>query len=90
MFADALAYTTSCQQCQVAKARTHCSPGVPHPLPVPENPWDTVGMDFLGPFPEANTPRKENYLMVVSDHLGKETIFIPCRSSPHDGEPLDA
>eukprot|EP00961_Rhodomonas_salina_P102302 1376083-Rhodomonas_salina.1 len=47
-------------------------------------------MDFLGPFPEANTPGKENYLMVVSDHLSKETIFIPCSSSPHDGEPLNA
>jgi hypothetical protein len=33
-----------------------------HPLPIPTKPWDSIGMDFVGPFPES---RGHNYLWVI-------------------------
>ncbi len=35
-------------------------------LPVPTKPWKSIGMDFIGPFPEVEVDgQKFNYLWVV-------------------------
>jgi hypothetical protein len=33
-----------------------------HPLPVPIKPWDSIGMDFIRPFPKS---KGFNYLWVI-------------------------
>jgi hypothetical protein len=33
-----------------------------HSLPIPTKPWDSIGMDFVGPFPES---KGYNYLWVI-------------------------
>lgn len=40
-------------------------------------PWDTLAIDYMGPFPE--TPRGNRYIMVLTDHFTKyvEIIAVP-------------
>jgi hypothetical protein len=38
-------------------------------------PWDTLGIDYLGPFPKS--PRGNKYIMVLTDHFSKYVEVIP-------------
>jgi transposase InsO family protein len=44
------------------------------PLPIPTRPWESVGMDFVGPFPEVD---KYNYLWVVICRMWSMVHLIP-------------
>jgi hypothetical protein len=45
-----------------------------HPLPIPTKPWDSIGMDFIGPFPES---RGFNYLWVIICRMTSMVHLIP-------------
>jgi hypothetical protein len=45
-----------------------------HPLPIPTKPWDSIGMDFIGPFPES---KGFNYLWVVICRMTSMVHLIP-------------
>jgi hypothetical protein len=45
-----------------------------HPLPIPTKPWDSIGMDFIGPFPES---RGFNYLWVIICRMMSMVHLIP-------------
>ena len=45
-----------------------------HSLPVPIKPWDLIGMDFVGPFPEV---KGYNYLWVVICRMTSMVHMIP-------------
>ena len=45
-------FCESCPNCQRAKGENQVPRGKLHPLPIPTKPWDSIGMDFIGPFPE--------------------------------------
>jgi hypothetical protein len=45
-----------------------------HPLPIPTKPWDSIGMDFIGPFPES---RGYNYLWVIICRMTSMVHLIP-------------
>jgi hypothetical protein len=52
-----------CLSCGNCKLNSTQSPvGLLYSLPVPKHPWDSIGMDFVGPFPEC---LGYNYLLVV-------------------------
>jgi hypothetical protein len=51
-----------CELCQRSKGSTKKPTGKLHPLPIPTKPWDSIGMDFVGPFPES---KGYNYLWVI-------------------------
>ena len=59
---DTRTFCQSCKKCQRAKTSNQKPVGKLHPLPIPARPWDSIGMDFIGPFPEVNGM---NYLWVV-------------------------
>ncbi|KAG8680316.1 hypothetical protein FRC09_018334, partial [Ceratobasidium sp. 395] len=40
--------------------------GLLHLLPIPDRPWGSIGMDFVGPLPES---KGFDYLMVVIRQL---------------------
>jgi transposase InsO family protein len=43
---------------------------------VPEEPWETVAMDFGGPYSRTN--RENAYILVCIDHFSKWVELIPC------------
>jgi hypothetical protein len=47
-----IAYIPLCTKCQRNKTRTSKPTGPLHPLPVPDDHFDTVTLDFIGPLPE--------------------------------------
>lgn len=54
-------YCHTCEVCQCVKGNKRPQ-GKLHPPMIPTKPWDLIGMDFIGPFPEANG---FNYLWVI-------------------------
>jgi len=55
-------FCNSCQVCLIAKEDTRPPQGLLHSLPIPTQPWQSIGMDSIGPFPEIDG---YNYLWVV-------------------------
>ena len=68
-----------CNKCEVCAATTTPSKTVRAPLGKMSTgaPWDRLGIDILGPFPESN--RGNNYILVVTDHFSKwvEIFALP-------------
>jgi len=66
-------YCKACNLCLQTKAQ-HCKPiGKLHPLPIPENHWDTVSIDFISELPKSHG---YDAIMVVNS-TGKHGHFIP-------------
>ena len=62
MTRDLHEFCRTCKVCHCAKGANHKPMGKLHPLPIPTKPWDLIGMDFIGPFPES---KGSNYLWVI-------------------------
>jgi hypothetical protein len=67
-------FCESCEACARAKGSTKKPMGKLHPLPIPTKPWDSIGMDFIGPFPES---KGFNYLWVVICRMTSMVHLIP-------------
>jgi hypothetical protein len=59
---DITKFCDSCGTCNMSKTQTAKPVGRLHSLPVPLRPWESVGMDFVGPFPPC---LGYDYLLVV-------------------------
>lgn len=72
-------FCTTCDECQKCKGSTTKPTGKLHSLPIPIKPWDSIGMDFVGPFPEvlSDDGRKLNYLWVVVCRMTSMAHLIP-------------
>jgi hypothetical protein len=46
-------------------------------MPIPTRPWKSIGMDFLGPYPEI---RGFNYILLVICHMMNMVHLIPTRT----------
>ena len=57
-------FCSSCTSCQVTKDSNQKPSGLLHSLPIPDQPWQSIGMDFMGPLPISNG---HGYLLVVID-----------------------
>ena len=65
----------ACSLCSISKPSNQ-KLGKYQPLPVPERPWESISMDFLGGLP--TTQRGHDYILVVVDRSSKMTILIAC------------
>jgi hypothetical protein len=71
-------YAKTCLVCQQDKAEQRKDAGLLQPLPVPERPWASVSMDFIGGFPKVEGM---GAVMVVVDRLSKYAVFIAVPSN---------
>ena len=71
---DIALFCRTCETCQVTKNDHQKPPGLLHSLPIPARPWESISMDFVGPFPESN---QYDLLWVVMDRLTSMTHLIP-------------
>lgn len=70
-------FVLSCDACQKNKARHQKPHGKPSLLDVPDEPWQSISIDFCGPFPK--TKSGNDYIMGVICNLTREAILIPCK-----------
>ena len=74
MATDIEVFCISCAKCQMNKASTFQPQGLLHGLPIPERPWQSIGIDLMGPLPQSHN---YNHLMVFIDWLSSEVHLAP-------------
>ena len=72
-------YCRSCAVCSANKSSNDLPAGLLKPLPIPERVWDSVGIDFVGPFPTSK--EGNDYILVLIDRLSKMLKLRACRQS---------
>ncbi len=76
MAKDIASFVKTCLHCQRSKASNAKPTGLLQPLPVPQDRWSEVTMDFITGLP--CTPRGYDAVMVMCDRLSKMVHFAPC------------
>ena len=67
-------FCKTCITCGRSKPRRHKPYGLLKQLPVPEQPWNSISMDFIEKLP---TSHGYTSILVVVDRFTKQSIFIP-------------
>jgi hypothetical protein len=71
-------YVQHCDLCQRNKARHQNAENMLVPLPVPERPWEMIGVDFIPSLPK--TKNGYDSICVISCHFSKLVHLIPCKT----------
>ena len=71
-------YILSCAKCQQNKSCTSKPTGPLHPLPIPDNCFDTVALDFIRPLPEENG---KDTILTMMDPLGTDICIAATHSA---------
>jgi hypothetical protein len=78
---DVQKYCESCVTCKRSKPSNQKPYGLLNPLDVPSYPWESIGIDFLGPLPESSDrDGSYNSITVVIDLLTAMVHLIPSRT----------
>lgn len=67
-------YVAHCSTCQQDKTKRTTTPGLLSPLPVPDESWKHISMDFIDGLPRSNS---YNCILVVVDRFSKYAHFLP-------------
>ena len=79
---DILRYVKTCDICQRMKVPRHKPYGLLSPLPVPEEPWQDISLDFIVRLPpSARDGRAYDAILVIVDRYSKMVRFLPCRGT---------
>ncbi|CAI7919746.1 unnamed protein product [Closterium sp. NIES-54] len=81
---DVQKFVTSCDTCQRMKSSKQKKAGLLQPLPVPEQPWHVVSLDFITSLPPTN-PGHDTILVVI-DKFSKMGHFIPTHTTARTEE----
>jgi Integrase core domain len=79
MSKDIRKHTHECDEYQRTKTSTQSPAGELIPMPIPNRPWKSIGMDFLGPIPISLNGN--DMILVIIDRLTKMAHFIPIKST---------
>jgi transposase InsO family protein len=77
-------YCRSCEACAAHKSSNQLPAGLLRPLPIPDEPWQVIGIDFVGPLPKSTDGY--DFILVVVDKFSKYMLLAPCRTTidmPH-------
>jgi transposase InsO family protein len=77
LVADVERFIRNCA-CRASHHARDKTPGLYHPLPVPEHPWQHICMDFKS-FPPDE--QGYDYVCVFVDRLSKAAVSIPCKKT---------
>lgn len=83
---DCKNYVNSCIICQRSKGSNAKAWGLLRPLPIPEQPWKEVAMDFIVDLPPAEG---FSTILVVVDRLSKMAHFLPMKGTPSASDTAD-
>mmetsp|Transcript_5973 Transcript_5973/g.7268 ORF Transcript_5973/g.7268 Transcript_5973/m.7268 type:complete len:1243 (-) Transcript_5973:294-4022(-) len=75
MFKDVIRFVNSCLTCQQSKSLTQRTQNLLQPLPIPEDRWTSVSMDFITGLPP--TTQGCDSIMVIVDRFTKVAHFVP-------------
>ena len=67
-------YCKTCGICMITKDVKSKPTGLLHSLLIPDRPWQSIGMDFMGPLLKLNN---FDYLLVVIDRLMSQVHLVP-------------
>jgi transposase InsO family protein len=73
---DVEQYIRNCHTCKRSKAPRDRQNGLLQPLPIPEQRWKDISMDFITGLPLST--EGFNTILTVVDRLSKERHYIPC------------
>ena len=74
MGADIELFCSSCTLCQTMKDSTQKPARLLHSLPIPDQPWQSVRLDFMGPLPKS---KGYDYLLVIIDRITLQVHLLP-------------
>jgi hypothetical protein len=67
-------FCESCDICQATKTVNQKPQGFLHSMPIPNRPWSSIAMDFVGPFPLSND---FDYVWVILDRFTSLVHLVP-------------
>ena len=80
MVTDVKAFCETCQTCKMRKPSNQKPYGLLNPLGVPSHPWESVGIEFVGPLPESrNRDGQFDSITVIICLLTGMVHLIPSR-----------
>ena len=71
---DIESYCTTCGICVTSKDTSSKPTGLLHSLLIADRPWQSIGLDFIGPLPKSNN---FDYLLVMIDQLTSQVHLVP-------------
>lgn len=75
---DIFKYIAACRECQQFKYKNSPTAG-PMQMHIVDEPWHTIGIDIMGPFPA--TARQKRFLLVVVDYFTRWVELFPLKST---------
>lgn len=79
---DVHSYCDTCVTCKTSKPSNQQPYGLLNTLEVPTRPWETIGIDFVGPLPESSNINGEfDMIMVIICHLTSMVHIVPTRQN---------
>ena len=82
LVSDVKAYCETCHTCKTSKPSNQKPYGLLNPLSVPTYPWESIGVDFVGPLPESgNRDGFFDSITVVICLLTSMVHLIPSRTN---------
>lgn len=76
---DVKEYVKNCSICLQSKPQSKQQYGKMGKMKISNRPWETISMDFMGPFPRST--KGNEYLFVICDHFTKYCILVPMRNA---------